>query len=112
MLRSLILITLTFILTGCATLEKIFPRYHTNSKQYLRTEATPSLKLPPNYPPNSIGNDFKVPRVAKTNYPAPPSSILPPGSLAEQVAQGKIPASALQIPKKPVIKKGEVPKRS
>lgn len=96
MLRLLTLLSLVIVLPGCSWVESKIPLTAAQKNMYLRAHAAPPLRLPENYPSDSVGDDYPIPPVAQTGYPTPPKSILPPGSLADQIAKGQVSANVLK----------------
>ena len=92
-----VLMSFTLLLTaGCSYLHKkkdtILPN---QGKVYLKTKETPALQVPAGIPADSVGDTYIIPQVAAPT-PTTQPSLLPPGSLAEQIAQGKVSPNVLK----------------
>jgi uncharacterized lipoprotein len=96
----------TGLLTGCSYFSKgknaIMPN---KDKLYMQNAETPPLRMPAGIPANSVGDTYAIPAVSGGLSKKQPS-LLPPGSLADQIAQGKVSADVLK--QKPAIPKQTV----
>jgi uncharacterized lipoprotein len=91
-----VLITFSLLLTGCSYLSKKKDALLPNQgKLYLKSKETPALQVPAGIPADSVGDAYIIPPVAGP-APTTPPSLLPPGSLAEQIAQGKVSPNVLK----------------
>lgn len=63
--------------------------------EYMRSQTTPPLQVPAGLDRTNVGDDDVVPP-ALTQSPVQAPGLLPPGSLAEQVATGAVPKTVLK----------------
>jgi uncharacterized lipoprotein len=95
-IKQIALAGLVLSLTGCSYMNKsknaIIPD---KGKLYLKSREAAPLQVPAGISPESVGDAFPVPPVPA---PAPQVSpgLLPPDSLAEKIAQGKVSADVLK----------------
>lgn len=93
MMRYGLMALIVVNLAACATLFGKNNFIAKNETQYLRSNTTPPLQLPPGASAANIGNDYPIPPAMG---PTQTVSLLPPGSLAEKIATGQVPASVLK----------------
>jgi uncharacterized lipoprotein len=103
---SLILFA-TGLTTGCSYINKtknaVLPD---KSKVYLKAQELPPLKAPAGIPANSLGDTYPIPAGPLSQVGNTPS-LLPPDSLAERIATGKVSPDVLKQKSKPAAKKAK-----
>jgi uncharacterized lipoprotein len=93
-----LIILLATALTGCATFETVFHKQdviYDRNYDYLKASTTPPLQIPSGVYSGRLGNQYIIPEV---DYPPTGKavSLVPPGSMGDQVARGNLPAGLLK----------------
>lgn len=101
-IHLLFFVTLVFCISGCSTLFGKHNFVTQRETEYMRSTATPPLQLPPSVSTTSVGDDYIIPGTT-ASAPTQPVSLLPPGSLTEQIARGKVSSAVLKQKFEPTI---------
>lgn len=85
-------------LTGCNTMSTMFGEQHVvynREYDYLQSTSVPPLTVPAGVDGSQLGSNYVIPG---TQYPAhlQRTSLVPPGSMGDRVAQGQLPASIVK----------------
>lgn len=93
MKRKLLLVTISLIsslcMSACSTFYGEDGFIRDPDREYSNEVAPPPLILPKNVQAAQLGDDYEVPDLC-ANPQKPSNNLIPPGSLAEQVVEGKI----------------------
>ncbi|MFU8797289.1 MAG: hypothetical protein ACNA7Y_01125 [Gammaproteobacteria bacterium] len=88
--------SLALLSMGCSLLDKGKNAItQKKAKIYLHAQSAPPLQVPPGIPEDSVGDMYSIPATTKAASNSPPS-LLPPDSLADKIAQGKISPDVLK----------------
>jgi uncharacterized lipoprotein len=93
-IRYTFIIALITNLSGCSYLFGKHSFVTQRETEYLRSNATPPLQLPPGASAANMGNDYVIPPT--TSQASTQPNLLPPDSLTAKVASGEISPAALK----------------
>jgi uncharacterized lipoprotein len=93
--RCLLIGFILLDLGGCSTLFGKHNFVTQRETEYLHSQATPPLQVTAGLNKTNIGDDYVIP-AAMTSPPTQAPGLLPPGSLAEKIATGAVPATVLK----------------
>lgn len=85
--NAILIIFISLLLNGCSYFYGGQGFIHDPDAEYSKDEASPPLVIPHDVQAAPIGDDYVVPDIASAKSKKAP--LVPPGSLAEQVALGK-----------------------
>lgn len=95
-LYRLLLLGLLFSLVGCSSLGK-YNFVKKRETTYLHGQAAAPLQIPAGLSSANVGDDYMLPVVpAAENLPIKQVGLLPPDSLADQIASGKVSKNVLK----------------
>lgn len=104
-LRHFILIGCTISTVGCSPIKNYLDN---RENLYLKSHESAPLKVPAGLSSSNVGQDYVIPAAAGQKATQPPA-LLPPDSLADEIAQGKVSKSALKQREKEATKNPNPP---